>query len=61
MKLKKLLKKLNFFLHADKQLQHDKDEALANVLKKLKKKEMKLQEELDLETDEIDASSLSRN
>jgi len=44
MKLKKLLNQLNVFLHADEQLQQDKDEALAKVLKKLKKKEMKLQE-----------------
>jgi len=52
MKLNKLLKKLDVFLHADKQQQSDEDEALAKVLKKLKKKEMKLQEAIDLETDE---------
>ncbi len=60
MKLKKLLKKLNVFLHAEEQLQHDKDEALANVLKKLKKKEMKLQEEIDLETDEVERKFLEQ-
>jgi len=60
MKLKKLLKKLDVFLHAEEQQRRDKDEALAEVLKKLKKKEMKLQEAIDLESDEVERKFLEQ-
>jgi len=60
MKLKKLMKKLNVFLHAEEKLLHDKDKALAEVLKKLKKKEMKLQQSIDLEEDEAERKLLEQ-
>lgn len=52
MKLRKLLKKLNDYLYEDEYKRHDRDEGLSKVLKKLKKKELQLQEEIACEMDE---------
>ena len=60
MKLKKLLKKLNDYLHEEEQQQHDRDDGLARVLKKLKKKELKLQEKIETEMDELERKFLEQ-
>ena len=60
MKLKKLLKKLNDYLHEEEQQQQDRDEGLASVLKKLKRKELKLQEEIEAEMDELERKFLEQ-
>jgi len=52
MKLQKLLKTLNKYLNAEGQQKREKDEGLSEVLKKLKKKELKLQERIEAEKDE---------
>jgi len=60
MRLNKLLKKLDVFLHAEKQQLNDEEDALAKVLKKLKKKELKLQEAIDQEEDEEECKFLEQ-
>jgi len=52
MKLSKLLKRLNDHLNMEKQQEHDRDEGLCKVLKKLKKKELKLHKKIEAEMDE---------
>ena len=49
MKLKKLLKKLKRYIDSDNEKLIAKDEALSKVLKKLKRKELKLQKQFDRE------------
>jgi len=49
MKLKKLLNKLNAYFNQSVEQTLQTDEGLSKVLKKLKKKELKLQEQLDQE------------
>lgn len=52
MKLQKMLKKLDSYLHEDKKKEREEYEELSRLLKKLKKKEMKLQKEIDKEKDD---------
>lgn len=52
MTLKRLLKKLGDYLHEDKHKAGEKLDGLCRVLKKLKAKEMKLQQDIDAEKDD---------
>ena len=60
MKLKKLLKKLDTYFHEDKQKQREEYDELSRLLKKLKKKEMRLQEEISGEKDEEERRMLEQ-
>ena len=60
MKLRKLLKKLNDYLHEEEKQLHDKDESLARVLKKLKNKELDIQHKIEIEMDESERKFLEQ-
>lgn len=60
MKLKKLLKKLGVYLHEDRQKTSEKLDGLSRVLKKLKKKEQKLQAEVEAEAGEAERKLLEQ-
>jgi hypothetical protein len=60
MKLKKLLKKLNSYFDQSAEQKLQADEGLSKVLKKLKRKELKLQEEIKLAIDEEEREMLEQ-
>jgi len=61
MKAKKLLDTLNTYMDPELQKKEGIDVGLSKVLKKLKKKEIKLQDKIDRETDGVTRKRLEKD
>ena len=61
MKAKKLLDTLNTYMNPELQKKEGIDVGLSKVLKKLKKKELKLQDKIDRETDGVTRQRMEKD